>query len=326
MLHLLAIAHEFGIPLDIDEFGAVADRTPIVADLTPGGRYNASDLYDAGGVSLVMRELLKRGLLHGDEPTIDGQTIAQVAAAAKETSGQKVVVSIDTPIKATGGLAILRGSLAPGRLRRQGGRPRAPPPHGPGPGLRLGDRVLRRRSSTSRSMPATSWSSATRDRSAGPGMQEMLDVTGALVGEGLGDSVALLTDGRFSGGTHGLMIGHVAPEAALGGPIAVVQEGDSITIDVDAQDASISTCRPTRWRGAAGMGARRPPRYPGGVLAKYAALVSSASQGAVTTGKALQRSTRGSGPRGCGGGGRRVGGPEAGARWLGSPRTRIRIP
>jgi dihydroxy-acid dehydratase len=286
VLHLLAIAHEYGIALDIDEFGAVADRTPIVADLTPGGRYNASDLYDAGGVSLVMRELLKRpGLLHGDEPTVTGQTIAQVAAAARETPGQKVVVPIETPIKATGGLAILRGSLAPD-----------------GCVVKVAGHERRRHTGPARVFDSeTACYDAVRAQQihpgdvvviryegpvGGPGMQEMLHVTGALVGEGLGDSVALLTDGRFSGGTHGLMIGHVAPEAALGGPIAVVQEGDQITIDVDTKRLDLDIPADEMARRFRSWEAR-PPRYPGGVLAKYAALVSSASQGAVTTGRAL---------------------------------------
>lgn len=283
VLHLLAIAHEYGIALDIDEFGAIADRTPIVADMQPGGRYTASDLYDAGGVSLVMRELLARpGLLHGDRPTVDGRTIAEIAAEAVETDGQRVVVSIETPIKPTGGLAILRGSLAPeGCVVKLAGHERR---------LHRGPaRVFE---------SETDCYAAVRDRRiapgdvvviryegpvGGPGMQEMLSVTAALVGEGLGDSVALITDGRFSGGTHGLMIGHIAPEAALGGPIAVVEEGDTIVIDVDRKALDLEVpadevaARLARWT-------PRPPNYPGGVLAKYAALVGSASAGAVTTG------------------------------------------
>lgn len=283
VLHLLAIAHEYGIALDIDEFGAIADRTPIVADMQPGGRYTASDLYDAGGVSLVMRELLARpGLLHGDRPTVDGRTIAEIAAEAVETDGQRVVVSIETPIKPTGGLAILRGSLAPeGCVVKLAGH----------------ERRLHRGPARVFESEADCYA-AVRDRRiapgdvvviryegpvGGPGMQEMLSVTAALVGEGLGDSVALITDGRFSGGTHGLMIGHIAPEAALGGPIAVVEEGDTIVIDVDRKALDLEVpadevaARLARWT-------PRPPNYPGGVLAKYAALVGSASAGAVTTG------------------------------------------
>ncbi len=283
VLHMLAIAHEFGLPLDIDEFGAIADRTPVVADLQPGGRFVASDLYDAGGVSLVMRELLKRpGLLHGDEATVDGRTIAEIAASATETAGQQVVVPIERPLKATGGLAILRGSLAPdGCVVKLAGHERR---------LHRGPaRVFESESECY---------AAVRDQRivagdvvvirnegpvGGPGMQEMLSVTAALVGEGLGDTVALLTDGRFSGGTHGLMIGHVAPEAALGGPIAVVHEGDSIVIDVDRKALDLEVpadevaTRLASWTPPA-------PRYTGGVMAKYAALVDSASRGAVTTG------------------------------------------
>jgi dihydroxy-acid dehydratase len=283
VLHMLAIAHEFGLPLDIDEFGAIADRTPVVADLQPGGRFVASDLYDAGGVSLVMRELLKRpGLLHGDEKTVDGRTIAQIAAAATETPGQQVVVPIDRPLKASGGLAILHGSLAPeGCVVKLAGHERR---------LHRGPaRVFESEAECA---------AAVRDQRivagdvvvirnegpvGGPGMQEMLGVTAALVGEGLGDSVALITDGRFSGGTHGLMLGHIAPEAALGGPIAVVREGDSIVIDVDRKALDLEVpadeiaARLADWTPPA-------PRYTGGVMAKYAALVDSASRGAVTTG------------------------------------------
>lgn len=282
VLHLLAIAHEFGIPLDIDEFGAIADRTPIVADMRPAGRFTASEMYDAGGVALVMRELLERDLLHAGAKTVDGRTIAQIAAGATETPGQQVVVPIETPIKPVGGLTILRGSLAPdGCVAKLAGHERR---HHRGPArvfdseeaafaavkaqaIRPGDVIVIRYEG-----PA-----------GGPGMREMLGVTAALVGEGLGEQVALLTDGRFSGGTHGLMIGHVAPEAALGGPIAIVEEGDVVTIDVDRKAldldvaADVLAARRSRW-------APPDPRYRGGVMAKYAALVSSASQGAVTTG------------------------------------------
>ena len=283
VLHMLAIAHEFGLPLDIDEFGAIADRTPVVADLQPGGRFVASDLYDAGGVSLVMRELLKRpGLLHGDEATVDGRTIAEIAASATETAGQQVVVPIERPLKATGGLAILHGSLAPdGCVVKLAGHERR---------LHRGPaRVFESESECyaavrdQRIVPGDVVVIRNEGPVGGPGMQEMLSVTAALVGEGLGDTVALLTDGRFSGGTHGLMIGHVAPEAALGGPIAVVHEGDSIVIDVDRKALDLEVpadevaTRLASWTPPA-------PRYTGGVMAKYAALVDSASRGAVTTG------------------------------------------
>ena len=289
VLHLLAIAHEYGVELDIDEFGAIADRTPLIGDMQPGGRYSATDMYEAGGVGLVMRELLKRpGLLHGDGPTVDGRTIREIAADTVETPGQKVVVPLETPLKPTGGLAILRGSLAPeGCVVKLAGHERR---SYSGPArvfdseaacydavraqrIKAGDVVVIRYEG-----PV-----------GGPGMQEMLQVTAALVGEGLGDSVALLTDGRFSGGTHGLMIGHVAPEAALGGPIAVVEEGDRIVIDVDrkALDLDVPADEVARrfelWT-APGS------RYRSGVMAKYAALVGSASQGAVTTGPRMTSS------------------------------------
>jgi dihydroxy-acid dehydratase len=282
VLHLLAIAHEFGIPLDIDAFGTIADRTPIVADMQPGGRFTASDIYDAGGIGLVMRELLKRDLLDGGARTVDGRTIAEIASSTQETPGQEVVVPIERPIKPVGGLTILRGSLAPdgcvvklaGHERRQHTGP-----------ARVYDseaacyEAVRARLIQPGDVVVIRYEGPV----GGPGMQEMLSVTAALVGEGLGDSVALITDGRFSGGTHGLMIGHIAPEAALGGRIGLVEEGDTIVIDVDrrALDLDVATDvlaeRRARW-------SPRPPRYPGGVLAKYAALVSTASEGAVTTG------------------------------------------
>ncbi len=280
VLHLLAMASEFGIGLDIDEFHDVAARTPLIGDLRPGGRFSAADIYDAGGIGIVIRELLKVGLMHGDARTVTGQTLGQIAAEVQETPGQEVFRPIERPIKPTGGLAILRGSLAPdGCVVKLAGHERR---HFSGPArvfdsepacfaavseqrIRAGDVVVLRYEG-----PV-----------GGPGMQEMLSVTGALVGEGLGESVALLTDGRFSGGTRGLMIGHVAPEAALGGPIALVEEGDTITIDVDRRaldlevDEATLAERRSRWRAP-------EPRYRTGVLAKYAALVSSASLGAVT--------------------------------------------
>jgi dihydroxy-acid dehydratase len=240
-------------------------------------------MYEAGGVGLVMRELLKRpGLLHGDAATVDGRTIAEIAADTTATDGQQVVVPLETPIKPTGGLAILRGTLAPdGCVVKLAGH----------------ERRLHRGPARVFDSEAACFE-AVKDRRivagdvvviryegpvGGPGMQEMLSVTAALVGEGLGDVVALITDGRFSGGTHGLMLGHIAPEAALGGPIAIVEEGDEIVIDVDrkALDLAVPADEIARrlaaWR-------PRPPNYAGGVLAKYAALVGSASAGAVTTG------------------------------------------
>ena len=285
VLHILAIAHEFGIPLELDEFGPIADRTPIVADLRPGGRFTAADIYDAGGIGLVMRELLKRDLLHGEERNVDGRTLAKVAAAAVETEGQQVVVPIDTPIKPVGGLTILRGSLAPdGCVVKLAGHERL---HHRGP-ARVFDsetacfQAVRERRIVAGDVVVIRYEGPV----GGPGMQEMLSVTAALVGEGLGDSVSLLTDGRFSGGTHGLMIGHVAPEAALGGPIALVHEGDEIEIDVAAKRMDLLVDEDELARRRAEWSAP-PPRYASGVMAKYAALVSSASEGAVTTGRRL---------------------------------------
>jgi dihydroxy-acid dehydratase len=285
VLHLLAIAHEYGIPLDIDEFGTIAERTPIVADLQPGGRYTATHLYEAGGAGLVMRELLKGGKIDGAAPNVDGRTVSEIASSVEETAGQTVVLPVDRPLKPTGGLAILRGSLAPD-----------------GCVVKLAGHERRLHRGPARVFDSeTECYAAVRDRGinpgdvvviryegpvGGPGMQEMLSVTGALVGEGLGDSVALITDGRFSGGTHGLMIGHIAPEAALGGPIGLCREGDEIVIDVDAGRLDLNV-------GAEELERRRlewsppPPHYRSGVMAKYAALVSSASEGAVTTGRKL---------------------------------------
>jgi dihydroxy-acid dehydratase len=288
VLHLLALAREAGIPLEIDDFSRIADRTPIVADMKPGGRFSASEMHDAGGVALVMRELLKRDLLHGDAPTVDGRTIAEIAAAAVETPGQRVVVPIDTPLKASGGLTILRGTLAPdGCVIKLAGHERR---HHRGPA-----RVFDSENACFDAVKAGSIARGDviviryEGPVGGPGMQEMLSVTAALVGEGLGEHVALLTDGRFSGGTHGLMIGHVAPEAALGGPIAFVADGDEVEIDADRKALDLHVDEGTL---AARRAAWTPPapRYPGGVFAKYAALVSSASDGAITTGARMRAS------------------------------------
>jgi len=286
VLHLLAIAHEYDVPLDIDEFGQIADRTPIVADLVPGGRYAAADLFEAGGLGLVTRELLKRGLVDGTTPNVDGGTLASRAAATVETPGQRVVVPIEAPLKETGGLTILHGTLAPdGCVIKLAGHERR---FHKGP-ARVYDNenacyaAVRRQEIKPGDVVVIRYEGPV----GGPGMQEMLSVTAALVGEGLGDEVALLTDGRFSGGTHGLMIGHVAPEAALGGPIALVEDGDEIVIDVDRHALDLNVApdvleeRRARWTPPA-------PRYKSGVMAKYAAMVSSASLGAITTGTRMQ--------------------------------------
>ncbi|HVS85909.1 MAG TPA: dihydroxy-acid dehydratase [Gaiellaceae bacterium] len=279
VLHLLAIADELGIELTIDEFDAIAARTPIVADLKPGGRFVATDLHAAGGVALVARELLKAGLVHGDAPTVDGRTLGEIANAAVATPGQQVVVPIETPLKPTGGLAILRGNLAPdGSVVKLAGHERL---FHSGPArvfdseeqcfaavkakqIRPGDVVVIRYEG-----PA-----------GGPGMREMLHVTAALVGEGLGDEVALVTDGRFSGATHGLMVGHVAPEAARGGPIAALRDGDTVELDVEARELRVLLGEDELAARLAAV-VQPEPRYRKGVLARYAARVSSASEGAV---------------------------------------------
>ncbi|MBA2373108.1 MAG: dihydroxy-acid dehydratase [Chloroflexi bacterium] len=293
VLHTLAIAHDFGLALDIDEFGAIADRTPLIADMQPGGRYTASDLYDAGGIGLVMRELLKRpGLLHPDELTVDGRTIGQIAAAVTETADQPVIRPIENPLKPTGGLAILHGTLAPdGCVVKLAGHERR---------LHRGPaRVFDSENACFEAVAARRIVAGDvvviryEGPVGGPGMQEMLSVTAALVGEGLGDSVALITDGRFSGGTHGLMIGHIAPEAALGGPIAVVVEGDEIVIDVDRGALDLLVPADEIARRFATWTAPEP-NYRGGVMAKYAALVGSASEGAITTGRRMAVNLRSS--------------------------------
>jgi dihydroxy-acid dehydratase len=286
-LHLPAIASEFGLSLTLDDYARVVDRTPLIADMRPGGRYAAADMYDAGGVALVMRELLKRDLLHGEAKTVDGRTIAAIAAGVAETPGQQVVHPIETPIKETGGHAILKGSLAPeGSIVKLAGHERR---HHRGP-ARVFDsehacfEAVKNRQIHEGDVVVIRYEGPI----GGPGMQEMLSVTGALVGEGLGESVALLTDGRFSGGTHGLMLGHVSPEAAVGGPIALVEEGDTIVVDVDARELNLEVdeatlaTRRARWSPPA-------PNYRTGVMAKYAALVSSASEGAITNGARLAR-------------------------------------
>ena len=287
VLHLPAIAAEFGLTLTLDEFAAVADRTPLIADMRPGGRYLAADMYKAGGVSVVMKELLKKDLLHGGERTVDGRTIARIADDAVAAEGQQVVHPIETPIKPFGGLTVLRGSLAPeGCVVKLAGHERTTH-RGP---ARVFDNepdcyaAVRDRKIARGDVVVIRYEGPV----GGPGMQEMLSVTGAIQGEGLGDDILLLTDGRFSGGTHGLMIGHVAPEAAVGGPIALIEEGDVISVDVERKelnlevDEAVLAERRARWTPPA-------PRYTTGALAKYAAFVSSASEGAITSGAALRR-------------------------------------
>jgi dihydroxy-acid dehydratase len=280
VLHLLAIARELDIPFSIDEFDEIAARTPIVASLKPGGKFVATDIFDAGGVALVARELRKRDLVHAGARNVDGRTMAEIADQVVETPGQPVVVPIETPLKPTGGLAILRGNLSPdGCVVKLAGHERLSH-RGPArvfdceedcfaavkaSAIRPGDVVVIRYEG-----PA-----------GGPGMREMLHVTAALVGEGLGDQVALVTDGRFSGATHGLMAGHVTPEAAHGGPLAIVRDGDTIEFDVTARELRVELSD-DEISARLGDWTPPPPRYTTGVFAKYAALVSSASEGAVT--------------------------------------------
>jgi dihydroxy-acid dehydratase len=281
VLHLLAIAREAGIPLAIDDFDRISSATPILADLKPGGRYVATDLYAAGGTALVAKRMLEAGLLRGDCLTVTGRSLAEEAASATETPGQEVVRSKNNPLKPTGGLVILKGNLAPeGCVIKVAGH-NVQNFRGPARvfdseeaafgavdqgKIQAGDVIVIRYEGPR----------------GGPGMREMLAVTAALVGAGLGDSVALLTDGRFSGATHGLMAGHVAPEAAVGGPIAALREGDTVVFDlpnrslrVELTDAEIQK-RLADWSSP-------KPRYTHGVMAKYALLVSSSSLGAITS-------------------------------------------
>ncbi|HET8567579.1 MAG TPA: dihydroxy-acid dehydratase [Candidatus Limnocylindria bacterium] len=280
VLHLLAVAREASVALSIDDFDRISARTPLLADMKPWGRYTAPDMWRAGGVMLVLRRLQDAGLLHEDELTVTGRTIGAEARAAAETPGQDVVRPLDRPIAPTGGMVIVRGSLAPdGAVMKVAGHHTSE--------KRFRARVFDREEDALEAV--TSGKVATGDclviryegPKGGPGMREMLAVTGAIVGAGLAEKVALVTDGRFSGATHGQVIGHVAPEAAVGGPIALVQDGDTIRIDpagrridLEVADAALATRRAS-WR-------EPEPRYRTGALAKYARLVSSASEGAVT--------------------------------------------
>lgn len=280
VLHLLAIAREAGVELQIDDFQKVSERTPLIADLKPAGKFVAADMHAAGGVRVLAKRLLASGCIDGSALTVTGKTIAEEAASAEETEGQQVIVGLDRPLKKTGGIVILHGNLAPdGCVAKISGHERLSH-RGPArvfeseeeamaavtkKQIRSGDVVVIRNEGPK----------------GGPGMREMLGVTAAIVGEGLGESVALITDGRFSGATRGLMIGHVAPEAALGGPLAGVQEGDVITIDIEGKKLEVELDEATLRRR---VEAAKPhaPRYRSGVFAKYAALVTSAAEGAVT--------------------------------------------
>ncbi|HLE44908.1 MAG TPA: dihydroxy-acid dehydratase, partial [Methylomirabilota bacterium] len=280
VLHLLAVAREAGVRLSIDDFDRVSRKTPLLADLKPAGRFTAPEMYQAGGMAVVAKRLLDAGLLHDNEPTVTGRTIGEEARAARETPGQEVIRPIDTPLKPSGGMVILRGNLAPdGCVLKLVGQDRVVH-RGPA-------RVFDREEDAFAAVKAGKIKAGEviviryEGPKGGPGMREMLAVTGALQGAGLGGSVALLTDGRFSGATHGFMAGHVAPEAAVGGPIAAVRNGDTIVFDAKRRrlDVELSAGelrkRLKAWKAP-------KPRYTWGVMAKYARLVSSASEGAVT--------------------------------------------
>jgi dihydroxy-acid dehydratase len=279
VLHLLAIAREAGVELDIDDFDRIASKTPMLCDLKPGGRYVAADLHQAGGIPIVAKRLQEMGMLNEDAQTVTGRTIGEHAREAEETPGQRVVLPLDEPIKPTGGLAILRGNLAPeGCVVKLSGHERV---HHEGPA-----RVFEKEEAAMAAVTAGSIEAGdvvvirNEGPAGGPGMREMLAVTAALVGEGLGDDVALITDGRFSGATHGFMVAHVAPEAAHGGPIAAVQDGDTVTIDVASRRLDVDLPDEEIARRVAAYD--RPALTVNGVFGKYAKLVSSASEGAIT--------------------------------------------
>jgi dihydroxy-acid dehydratase len=280
VLHLLAIANEANIPLSIDDFDRISSRVPILADLKPGGRFVATDLYAAGGTALVAKRMLEAKLLNGESMTVTGRTLAEEAATAKETQNQQVVRKLDSPLKPTGGLVILKGNIAPeGCVIKVAG-------HNfvtfSGPACVFDNEEAAFAAVENKSIKAGDVIVIRYEGpKGGPGMREMLQVTAALIGAGLGDSVALLTDGRFSGATHGFMAGHVAPEAANGGPIAAVNDGDIISFDIPKRTLSVKLAdaeiqrRLSTWKAP-------QPRFTSGVMAKYALLVSSASLGAIT--------------------------------------------
>jgi dihydroxy-acid dehydratase len=280
VLHLIALGHELGIELTLDDFERISRGTPLFADLKPGGRFVATDLYAAGGVPVILKRLDEAGILHGDAITVTGRTIGEEAGAATEAPGQEVVRPADDPLKPEGGLAILRGNLAPeGAVVKVAGTERK---QQTGPA-----RVFESEEECFRAVkdqqiePGDIVVIRNEGPVGGPGMREMLQVTAAIVGEGLGESVAMVTDGRFSGATRGLMIGHVAPEAVNGGPIAAVREGDEITVDIDARRLDVALSDEEIARRVAEYEAPESP-FGSGVMSKYAATVSSAAKGAIT--------------------------------------------
>jgi len=280
VLHLLAVAREAGLELTLEDFDRISAHTPVLADLKPGGRFVSVDLYHAGGIRLMAKRLLDAGLLHGEAPTVTGRTIAEEAAQAKETPGQEVVRPLSNPLKKWGGIAILKGNLAPeGGVVKLAGHERLQH-RGPARVFESEEDAfdaVRRKAIHPGDVIVIRYEGPM----GGPGMREMLAVTAALVGAGFGESVALITDGRFSGATHGLMVGHVAPEAAKGGPIALLHDGDTVVIDVQGRRLDVELteqelkARLARWTPPA-------PRYATGAMAKYAKMVSSASTGAIT--------------------------------------------
>ncbi len=280
VLHLLALAREAGVPLTIDDFDVISRRTPMLADLKPGGRYMAVDLDRAGGVPLLIKRLIEGGYVDGSQLTPSGKTLAEETSNAVETPGQDVVRPLSDPLKPNGGLVILKGNLAPeGCVVKIAGHER---PYHRGPARVFDCEEDAMEAVTGQKIqPGDVVVIRYEGPRGGPGMREMLGVTGAIVGEGLGDSVALLTDGRFSGATHGLMVGHVAPEAAVGGPIAALRDGDIIVFDIEQRSLNVElspeeiAARLSEWQEPA-------PHYTGGVFARYRALVSSASEGAIT--------------------------------------------
>ncbi|MCX5721911.1 MAG: dihydroxy-acid dehydratase [Nitrospirae bacterium] len=281
VLHLLAIAREAKIKLSIDDFDKINRKVPLLADLKPGGRFTASDLYAAGGTTLVAKRLLDAGILHANQPTVTGRTIGEEAKEAKETPGQQVLRPLSNPIKKTGGLVILKGNLAPeGCVVKVAGHSIMT--------FRGPAKVYNREEDAFAAVQSRKIKAGDvvviryEGPSGGPGMREMLGVTAAIVGAGLGDSVALLTDGRFSGATHGLMAGHVAPEAIKGGPIGAVKNGDMIVFDIAKRTLTVELSQ--KEINARLKKVKQPkPRYTSGVMGKYARHVSSASEGAITT-------------------------------------------
>lgn len=280
VLHLLALAREAGVPLEIDDFDTISRRTPIIADLRPGGRYVALDVDRAGGIQLIAKNMVAANLVHAGTQTVSGRTLGEEVANAVETPGQVVITTADKPFKPTGGIVVLRGNLAPeGAVVKMAGHERR---YHRGP-ARLFDREEAAMHAIEAGLIVAGDVVIIRYEGprGGPGMREMLGITGAIVGAGLGETVALVTDGRFSGGTRGLMIGHAAPEAAMGGPLAALCDGDFVVIDIDNRrlDTEVSagemTARLATWKAP-------KPHYTTGVFAKYAALVSSAADGAIT--------------------------------------------